>query len=120
MIKPGTMKDQSGHVVDIVPTFLDILKLQYPDSINGYSIIPLHGSSLLHVFKEIERREPDYFISGLGKFRMFRSGDSKIVRLNGGEWELYNIKVDPTELNNLATAFPDKLNELLNLYSELE
>jgi arylsulfatase len=120
IIESGTMTDQPGHVVDIVPTFLDILKLQYPDSINGYATIPLHGSSLLPIFKGIERREPDYFISGLDKFRMFRSGDYKIVRLNGGEWELYNIKDDPTELNNLATTLPDKLNEISNYYLEVE
>jgi len=51
---------------------------------------------------------------------MFRSGDYKIVRLNGGDWELYNIKEDPTELNNLATTLPEKLTKLSNYYKRLE
>ncbi|MDA1119227.1 MAG: arylsulfatase [Bacteroidetes bacterium] len=120
VIEPGTITDQPGHVVDLSPTFLDVLKLQYPDSINGHPTLSLDGSSLLPIFKGEDREEPDYFISGLDKFRMFRSGDYKIVRLNGGDWELYNIKEDPSELHNLASILPEKLNELSNYYKRLE
>ena len=116
VIGKNSITHQPGHVVDIAPTFLDILNIPYPDSINGYATIPLHGSSLMPVFHGEKREEPDYFISGLEKFRMFRRGDYKIVRLNGGPWELYNIKNDPTELENLATDFPEKVDELSNYY----
>ena len=47
---------------------------------------------------------------------MFRSGDYKIAQMNGGEWELYNLKKDPTELNNLASTFPQKVKELDKKY----
>ncbi len=67
-----------------------------------------------------ERKEPDYFISGLKKHRMFRSGDYKIVRLNGEKWELYNIINDPTELENLADSLPHKVIELSNYYASTQ
>lgn len=111
-IYPNTITNQPAHVVDIAPTLLDVLSIEYPDSIKGFSTLPLHGSSLLPVFLGEERTEPEYFISGMDKFRMLRSGDYKIVRLNGGEWELYNIVEDPTELSNLAEAMPQKVIEL--------
>ena len=120
MIKPGTITSQPGHVVDIAPTFLDVLNVKYPDSVQGYKTLPLHGKSLLPIFKGEKRSEPEYFISGLDKFRMFRSGNYKIVRLNGGPWELYNMKKDPTELNDLAEIFPEKLSELSTMYKALE
>ena len=120
VIKANTITSQPGHVVDIAPTFLDVLKIQYPDSVNGYPSLELHGSSLLPVFLGKQRKEPEYFISGLDKFRMFRKGDFKIVRLNGGDWELYNIKNDPTELNNLSSTFPEKVKELSGDYSKIE
>lgn len=112
VIGKNSVTHQPGHVVDIAPTFLDILNTPYPDSISGYPTIPLHGSSLVPIFEGKERKEPDFFISGLEKFRMFRSGDYKIVRMNGGDWELYNIKDDPTELKNLAQDLPEKVEEL--------
>ena len=119
VIQPNTITHQPGHIVDIAPTFLDILKIPYPDSINGYSAIPLHGSSLLPVFKGQEREEPDYFISGVDKFRMFRSGDHKIVKINDGKWELYNIINDPSEIENLAESFSSKVKELSDFYYQI-
>lgn len=116
-IAPNTITDQVGHVVDIAPTFLDVLDMTYPDSIQGYATLPLHGSSLLPVFKGATRTEPDYFLSGMERFRMFRSGDYKIVRMNGGEWELYNMLEDPTELVNLADSLPAKVVELSEIYA---
>jgi arylsulfatase len=116
-IAPNTITDQVGHVVDIAPTFLDLLNIHYPDSIQGHATLPLHGSSLLPVFMGEQRKEPDYFISGMDKFRMFRSGDYKIVRMNGGTWELYNMISDPSELVNLADTMPEKVNELSEFYA---
>lgn len=119
MIQPNTITHQPGHVVDIAPTFLDILNIPYPDSMNGYPTIPLHGSSLLPIFKGAEREEPEYFISGLERFRMFRKGEYKIVKLNDGDWELYNMINDPSETENLAKSSPDKVNELSDYYRKV-
>ena len=115
-IAANTKTDQPGHVVDMVPTFLDIMEIAYPDSINGNATLALDGSSLLPVFRGDEREEPEYFMSGLSKFRMFRHGEYKIVKMNGGPWELYNIHEDPAELNNLALDQPNKIMELAAMY----
>jgi arylsulfatase len=120
VIEPNTITEQAGHVVDIAPTFLDILGINYPDSINSFATLPLHGSSLLPVFKGKDRVQPEYFISGLDKFRMFRYQNYKIVRMNAGAWELYDMVKDPTELNNLATTLPGKVEELSKLYLQKE
>ncbi|MGK7397615.1 MAG: arylsulfatase [Candidatus Cyclobacteriaceae bacterium M3_2C_046] len=118
VIEPGTITPQPGHVVDLAPTFLDVLQISYPDSIEGYPTIPLHGASLVPVFQGEHRNTPEYFISGLDKFRMFRSGDWKIVRMNGGPWELYNMQDDPSEINNLAPEMPDQVKKLDGQYQE--
>jgi arylsulfatase A-like enzyme len=120
VIQPNTFTDQVGHVVDIAPTFLDIFNTEYPAEIQGFKTLPLHGSSLLPIFKGKQRKEPEFFISGVDKFRMFRSGDWKIVQVNGlPSWELYNMKLDPTEINNLAAKYPEKVQELLAKYKAI-
>lgn len=119
VIQQNTICTQPGHIVDIAPTFIDILNINYPDSVSTYSTLPINGSSLLPLFKGQNREEPSYFLSGFtDKFRMFRQGDYKIVRMNGEEWELYNLKDDPTELKNLANRFPEKVNELSRNYND--
>jgi arylsulfatase len=119
VIKPNTITDEVGHIVDLAPTFLDIFKTTYPAEINGFKTLPLHGKSLLPVFQGKKRVEPDYFISGLDKFRMFRVGDWKIVQLNGNTWELYNMKDDPSETVNLAAKHPEKVKELSDKYNSV-
>ncbi|MEM6318492.1 MAG: arylsulfatase [Bacteroidota bacterium] len=115
-IAPNTITAQPGHVVDVLPTFLEILDLPYPDSIEGHPTLSLHGQTLFPIFEGRQRPEPEFFISGLDAFRMFRKGNDKIVRLNGGAWELYDMQADPAELNNLADEFPDKVSDLEAAY----
>ena len=104
-------------MVDMAPTFLDIFNTEYPVEINGFETIPLHGKSLLPIFGGEQREEPEFFISGLNAFRMFRMGDWKIVRLNKEDkWELYNMADDPSETNDLSGTSPEKVKELFTAY----
>jgi arylsulfatase len=115
----GTIIDQPGHLVDIFPTFLEIADIEYPENHNDNPTIELHGKSLLPIFKGEIRDEPEFFISGFtDRFRMFRSGDWKIVKANNEEWELYDLKNDPSETNDLADDRPEKLNQLIELCAE--
>jgi len=71
------------------------------------------------VFKGKQRPEPEFFISGFSeRFRMYRRGDWKLVKVNNRDWELYNILEDATELNDLAKQKPEKVKELEKLYRE--
>jgi len=119
-IAPGQITHQPGHVVDIAPTFLDILQMEYPDTIQGFPTLPLAGKSLRPIFEGKERDMPEYFISGLEKFRMFRQDRHKIVRMNGGDWALYDMQEDPSELNDRSAQFPEKVKQLDSLYQAVE
>ncbi|MDH3651132.1 MAG: arylsulfatase [Saprospiraceae bacterium] len=118
-IASNTITSQVGHVVDLAPTFLDILEIPYPDSVHGYPTQALHGQSLMPIFQGEQRAEPDYFVSGLEKHRMLRRGDHKLVRMNGGAWKLYNVRNDPTELNDLSEDHPELVAEMSQYYDQL-
>ncbi len=115
----GSITDQPGHVVDILPTLIDIAGISYPDQVSGKTTLPPDGRSLLPVFQGKTREEPEYFISGhTDRFRMYREGEWKIVRANEDEWELYNMNDDRTEVNNLAGKQPEKVQELVSNYEK--
>jgi len=118
VIKPGIITDQPGHVVDIVPTLLEITKYEYPEEYDGMKLKPLDGSSLFPIFNGKKRLEPEYFVSGLDKFRMYKRGKWKIVKVNDEDWQLYDMENDKTELNNSAGIYSEKVKELSELYKK--
>lgn len=113
----GAITHQPGHVVDIFPTLLDIAGILYPEVVHGISTLPLDGKSLLPVFEGKQRAAPEFFVSGhTERFRMYREGDWKIVRVNDNEWELYNMNVDRTETHDLAAEKPEVIEKLVTNY----
>ena len=79
--------------------------------------LPLDGTSLIPVFRKNIFRPTEDIISGfLDRFRSYRSGDWKIVKQNAEQWELYNMRIDRTEINDLAHKRPYKLKEIVEKY----
>lgn len=116
VIKPGICR-APAHLVDLYPTFLDILGADYPKAVDDKPVPPLEGYSLMPLFKGQTRKQPPMIVSGFSeRFRMARMGDWKIVKVNSGPWELYNLNKDPTELNNLAAAMPEKVKAMDKQY----
>ncbi len=118
--KPGTISHEPSHVVDILPTFLEILKVQYPDSIMGIKTLAFHGISLLSVLTGEGREDPEFLISGLENFRSYTEGNFKIVKMNGGDWKLYNLQDDPSETKDLSLENPDMVKQMARNYGSLQ
>ena len=114
VIKPG-MTDQVGHIIDVSATFRDITGAQYPRKINGNQTLPPRGKSLLPIFKGGERDPHKELYWHFNRANAVRQGDLKLVRA-GKAWELYDLKADPTETNNLAKKRPEKAKELASLW----
>jgi arylsulfatase len=118
MIKPNSICREVVHLVDFMPTFLEIAGAKYPAKQDGKPTPKMDGLSLKPLFKSQSRPPHQILITGWteGK-RAIRQGDWKAVK-DGKNWELYNIKQDPTELNDLTKQKPEKLKALLKAYSD--
>lgn len=115
-ITGGKIIHEPAHIVDVMPTLLDIGRGNYPQIVEGDSINPLEGTSLLPV---LQREEPKLnrplFFEHQGNCGLIRA-NWKIVKNHDQEWELYDLATDRSETKNLATAHPGKLEEMVLLY----
>jgi len=117
VIDPG-ISEQVGHIIDITPTFMDITGAKYPKEIGGTKTKPVAGKSLLPIFKGEERVPHSEIYWQFNKAKAVRQGDWKLVRFGETPWELYNMKTDRTELNNVADDHPEKAEELAKLWEQ--
>lgn len=116
VISPGLNK-APAHVVDLLPTLLDVAGIEYPSAASGAPTPELDGRSLVPLFSGEPRPDPEIMIAGFTeRFRMVRVGNRKIVRVNAQPWELYDLAEDPTELHDLASERPDHLESLVETY----
>jgi arylsulfatase len=109
----GRLRTQPGHLIDIMATCVDVADAKYPKEFKGHPILPMEGRSLLPAFADKPISRDALFWEHEGNAAI-RDGDWKLVRLGrDGPWELYNLKSDRTELNDLAAAEPKKAKELM-------
>ncbi|HKJ66545.1 MAG TPA: sulfatase-like hydrolase/transferase, partial [bacterium] len=106
---------EMSHVIDVMPTLLEIAGLEYPEFFHGNTITPPEGKSLVPIFRTGSRTGHQTMGWEHEGNRAFRKGHWKLVwrgRFREGPWELYNLADDRTEMNNLANEYPEKVNEL--------
>jgi arylsulfatase A-like enzyme len=119
--RAGTFNNQFTTVLDLPATFLDIAMAKHPGtSYKGRQVHPYTGVSMMPFLNgESETvHEPDDVVAWeLNDSRAVRKGDWKIILIPGrfgtGDWELFNIKNDPAERNDLSEAEPEKRNEMV-------
>jgi arylsulfatase len=107
----GTLTQEVGHVIDFMPTFLELAGAEYPQSFHGRNLTPLPGKSLVPALKGGRLGERTLGWEHEGN-RALRNGDWKVVAPFRGKWELYNLHSDRTELKDLAVENPAKVKEL--------
>jgi arylsulfatase len=118
VIKPGQITDQVGHIIDILPTFMDITGADYPDQIDGRKLKRPVGKSLLPIFKGKKRKPHDVLYWQFGRGKAIRMGNFKLVKYGNSDWELYDMAEDRTELNNLAARFPERAEKMSQMWEQ--
>jgi arylsulfatase A-like enzyme len=142
-IKPrGEVRNQYGHIIDMVPTVLDLLGLQPPAEIRGVSQSPMHGVSFAHTFDDPDAasKRPTQYFEMLGHRSIYHDGwravcpwpgpsfaeagmpfgqpisSETLSTLDATGWELYHVEDDFAEARNVAAENRDRLIAMIGTW----
>lgn len=100
------------HFIDMMATFAGVSGATYPKEMNGNAVRPMQGQNLVPLATgKVKSFDRTLFWEHEGN-RAARRGRWKLVRKFPGEWELYDIVADRTELHNRAQDQPKIAREL--------
>ena len=139
---PAVIKDKGGirnqfhHVIDIVPTILEATRIKQPTMVNGIKQSPIEGVSMMYTFDKANsnaasRHKTQYF-EMMGDRALYHDGwiaSTKVVRppwVTAGvaadpstfSWELYDLRNDWTQSENIAAKDPAKLKQMQALFEQ--
>ena len=139
---PGHIKDVGGlreqfmHVIDVVPTILEVTGIPAPETVDGIKQAPIEGTSFAYTFdaanaKVASRHKTQYF-EMMGQWALYHEGWLLSTKVNRAPWEafgaanpdplnnqvlqLYNLDKDFSQSQDLADKHPDKVKELKKLF----
>jgi arylsulfatase len=130
----GELRTQYHHIIDIVPTIMDVSGVGFQEEVDGVKQMPFDGVSMKYSFEDamVPTNHPVQYYEISGNRAIYDNG-WKAVTIHGNRmpwviegvfdfdkdvWELYNIIEDPTETNDLAKSNPEKLEELKQKFEE--
>jgi arylsulfatase A-like enzyme len=112
----NALRSTPAHVIDIVPTILELAGIEKPKAWNGQAIPAAPGKSLVAALTadvEIARDSLWWLHDG---HRAVRRGDWKLVAAKGDPWALYDLTTDRAEQNDLAAKHPKLVKTLAALW----
>jgi arylsulfatase A-like enzyme len=130
----GGIRNQFHHVIDIVPTILEAAKIKAPAIVDGIKQSPIEGVSMMYTFDRKNANAPSthktQYFEMFGDRAIYNDGwmaGTKVMRAPWDvaaqpkdplsfPWELYDLRNDWTQTEDLAAKNPAKLKELQELF----
>ena len=123
----GEVREQYHHAIDLVPTLLDALGIEAPETIGGHVQSHFDGISMRYSFDAapLPSARETQFYSMLGSRGIWHQGYKAVTthptisgwsHFEQDTWELYHTDDDRSELHDLAAEEPERLQELINLW----
>jgi arylsulfatase len=139
----GAICTQYAHVIDMVPTVLELLGIEAPAAIRGATQSPIQGVSFAHVLDDTraESRHRTQYFEMMGHRAIYHDGwravcpvpgpsfaeagmgfgemvitETKLRELDASGWELYRVAEDFAETRNVAAEHRDQLIEMIALW----
>jgi arylsulfatase A-like enzyme len=125
----GQVRQQYHHATDIVPTVLDVIGLQMPDTYRGVEQYPMNGVSMRYSFDDpdVPTSKQRQYYTMLGTRGIWENGWKAAAvhaplsgagKFEQDKWELYQVDEDRSESKDLAEQHPEKLKGLIDVWFE--
>ncbi|SHI90237.1 arylsulfatase [Dethiosulfatibacter aminovorans DSM 17477] len=120
----GTIRPQYVDVSDITPTIYDLLGIMPPEELNGITQMPISGISMANTLYDAdapETRDTQYYFM-YNNSSIYHDGWKAVAKHTMGTsfeedvWALYNVTEDYSEITDVAAEYPEKLEELKELF----
>jgi arylsulfatase len=123
-LKQTGIRTQFHHVMDIVPTILEVLEEQPPTHIDGVPQMEMHGTSMAYSFDDVDAptRKRSQIFEMFGHRAIWADGwkavswHKRYGDYDDDTWELYDTVRDFSETHDLASAEPARLQKLIELW----
>jgi len=110
----GEIRQSVGHVIDLVPTVLDVAGVTWNDKWKNSTAPSLAGKSLVPSFSKDISIDREYLYFSHDGHHALRQGDWKVVSAddNSVDWKLYNLAEDRDESNNLTPLNREQMTKM--------
>ncbi|MCX2720979.1 arylsulfatase [Roseibium salinum] len=134
----GGRRDQFMHVIDVVPTILEVTGIPAPKAVDGIEQAPIEGTSFAYTFDaanaDTPSRHTTQYFEMMGQWALYHEGWLLSTKVNRTPWdafgpantdplnnqvlELYDLTKDMNQTTDIAAANPHKVDELKTLFIE--
>ena len=132
----GALREQFMHVIDVVPTLLEVTGIPAPDMVDGIKQAPMEGTSFAYTFDKANAKAPSrhktQYFEMMGQWAMYDQGWLLATKVDRAPWEafgpastdplnnqvleLYDLNTDFTQTKNVADQHPDKVKAMKELF----
>jgi arylsulfatase A-like enzyme len=132
----GGLREQFMHVIDVVPTLLEVTGIPAPEYVDGIKQAPIEGTSFAYTFDSKNAKEPSkhktQYFEMMGQWALYHEGWLLSTKVNRAPWEaygpantdplnnqvleLYDLNTDFSQSQNLADKNPDKVKEMKQMF----
>ena len=134
----GGLREQFLHVIDVVPTILEVTGIPAPEYVDGIKQAPIEGISFAYTFDAANAKAPSQhkiqYFEMMGQWALYNEGWLLSTKVNRAPWEafgaanpdplnnqvleLYDLNTDFSQSNNVADKYPEKIEEMKKLFIE--
>ncbi len=132
----GALREQFMHVIDVVPTLLEVCGIPAPETVDGIKQAPIEGTSFAYTFDAKNAKAPSkhktQYFEMMGQWALYNDGWLLSTKVNRAPWEafgaanpdplnnqvlqLYDLTKDFSQSQDIANKYPDKVKELKNMF----